>query len=190
VAIMMVEAESTPETLKLIADADSGARGADRGHGGRGPGGGQKPFLRVLIEAQQRLADQVDSTVVARVPGVRRLRRGRVTRRSRVKSPASSRRCSRSRQSTSARPRPTGSGALARGGESSPSSSKAVRKEISAAFRSLTKKLVRERIISEGLRIDGARADRHPAADRPDARSAPGTRNRPCSSAARPRSWA
>jgi polyribonucleotide nucleotidyltransferase len=31
--------------------------------------------------------------------------------------------------------------------------------EISAAMRSLTKKLVRERIISEGLRIDGRRAD-------------------------------
>ncbi len=41
VAIMMVEAESTPSTLRLIADCGQRRRGADRGDGGRGPGGGQ-----------------------------------------------------------------------------------------------------------------------------------------------------
>ena len=51
-------------------------------------------------------------------------------------------------------------------------------KEISGAFRALTKKLVRERIIRDGVRIDGRGLARHPAAVRRGARAAPGARFR------------
>ena len=62
-------------------------------------------------------------------------------------------------------------------------------KEISAAFRSLTKKLVRERIISEGVRIDGrGLTDIRPLSARPTC--CPGCTGPRCSSAVRPRSSA
>src|SRR6202044_1787016 len=67
VAIMMVEAESTPETLKLIADTESGAGAPTEDTVAEGLEAA-KPFLRVLIEAQQRLADQAGTTATAEYP--------------------------------------------------------------------------------------------------------------------------
>ncbi|HWN00218.1 MAG TPA: polyribonucleotide nucleotidyltransferase, partial [Streptosporangiaceae bacterium] len=58
VAIMMVEAESTPETLKLIADESSGAVAPTEETVAEGLEAA-KPFIRVLCEAQQRLAAEV-----------------------------------------------------------------------------------------------------------------------------------
>jgi len=58
VAIMMVEAESTPETLKLIADEGSGAVAPTEDTVAEGLDAA-KPFIRVLCEAQQRLAAEV-----------------------------------------------------------------------------------------------------------------------------------
>jgi len=55
VAIMMVEAESTPQTLKLIADPDSGAIAPTEETVAEGLEAA-KPFIRVLCEAQQELA--------------------------------------------------------------------------------------------------------------------------------------
>src|SRR6516165_8857961 len=55
VAIMMVEAESTPETLKLIADETSGAVAPTEETVAEGLEAA-KPFIRVLCEAQTRLA--------------------------------------------------------------------------------------------------------------------------------------
>src|SRR5215471_15071901 len=57
VAIMMVEAESTPETLKLLADAGSGAVAPTEDTVAEGLEAA-KPFIRALCEAQQQLADQ------------------------------------------------------------------------------------------------------------------------------------
>src|SRR5260370_26158426 len=54
VAIMMVEAESTPETLKLIADEASGAVAPTEETVAEGLEAA-KPFIRLLCEAQQRL---------------------------------------------------------------------------------------------------------------------------------------
>jgi polyribonucleotide nucleotidyltransferase len=152
VAIMMVEAESTPETLKLIADADSGAVAPTEDTVPEGLEAA-KPFIRLLCEAQQQLADAAGPgapsaeypvfidygedlyEAVARevsdelaqaltIPG----KHERETETDRVKALA-----------------------VAKLGEQF----EGREKEISAAFRSLTKKLVRERVIRDGVRIDG-----------------------------------
>lgn len=62
-------------------------------------------------------------------------------------------------------------------------------KEISAAYRSLTKKLVRERVIKDKVRIDGA-ASRTSVRSPPRSRPSRACTARRCSSVARPRSWA
>src|ERR1700736_5788 len=58
VAIMMVEAESTPTTLRLLADTGSGAVAPTEEVVAEGLEAA-KPFIRVLCEAQQRLAAEV-----------------------------------------------------------------------------------------------------------------------------------
>ena len=74
---MMVEAESTPETLKLLADEASGAVAPTEDTVAEGLEAA-KPFIKILCEAQQRLADEAGSTPLGRVPGVRGLFRGRL----------------------------------------------------------------------------------------------------------------
>jgi polyribonucleotide nucleotidyltransferase len=153
VAIMMVEAESTPETLKLLSDEASGAVAPTEETVAEGLEAA-KPFIRVLCQAQQQLAAEAAAEgapaveypvfidyaedvydAVARevsddlaqaltIPG----KHEREAETDRVKAIAVEK-----------------LGEQFEGRE----------KEISAAFRSLTKKLVRERIISAGLRIDG-----------------------------------
>jgi polyribonucleotide nucleotidyltransferase len=151
VAIMMVEAESTPETLKLIADADSGAVAPTEDTVAEGLEAA-KPFLRVLIEAQQRLADQVGSTTSAEYPvfldygedvyeAVAREVSGELAQALIIPG-------KHEREAETDRIKALAKEKLAEQFEGR-------EKEISGAFRSLTKKLVRERIISEGLRIDG-----------------------------------
>ena len=78
----------------------------------------------------------------------------------------------------------------ARQGRARPSSSRAARRSSRAAFRSLTKKLVRQRILRDKVRIDGRGLRRHPPARRPRSRCCRACTARRCSSAARPRSWA
>jgi polyribonucleotide nucleotidyltransferase len=157
VAIMMVEAESTPETLGLLSSAEtSGAVAPDEETVAEGLEAA-KPFISALCEAQTILAaeaaeagisaattaefpifvdytDDVYQAVSAAVSDelAKALtiagKHERETEQDRVKALAVER-----------------LGEQFEGRE----------KEISAAFRSLTKKLVRERIIREGLRIDG-----------------------------------
>jgi polyribonucleotide nucleotidyltransferase len=154
VAIMMVEAESTPETLKLLADEASGAVAPTEETVAEGLEAA-KPFIRVLCEAQGRLAAEAagsGGTAAVEYPvfvdyaedvyeAVAREvsddlaqaltiagKHERETETDRVKAIAVEK-----------------LGEQFEGRE----------KEISAAFRALTKKLVRERIIGEGLRIDG-----------------------------------
>ena len=151
VAIMMVEAESTPETLKLIADPDSGAVAPTEATVAEGLEAA-KPFLRVLIEAQQRLAGQVGAVASAQYPvfvdygedvfeAVAREVSGELAQALTIAG-------KHEREAETDRVKALAKEKLAEQFEGR-------EKEISAAFRSLTKKLVRERIISEGLRIDG-----------------------------------
>ena len=150
VAIMMVEAESTPKTLSLLATEGSGAIAPTEEIVAQGLDAA-KPFIKVLCETQQQVASQAAkptqefpifldysedvyeavasefSDELAKVLTIagKAEREGETDR---VKALAKERLADRFGDKD---------------------------KEISAAFRSLTKKLVRERIIREGLRIDG-----------------------------------
>jgi polyribonucleotide nucleotidyltransferase len=150
VAIMMVEAESTPRTLALIADASSGAVRPTEETVAEGLDAA-KPFIKALCEAQQQIAahagketadypifvdyqqdvyDAVATEVSADLAKALTIagKQDRDTETDRVKALAKEQ-----------------LGAQFEGRE----------KEISAAFRSLTKRLVRERVTRDGLRIDG-----------------------------------
>ena len=157
VAIMMVEAESTPETLALLKDAETtGAIAPDEETVAEGLEAA-KPFIKALCDAQTILANEakeaglspantsafpifvdygedVYAAVAAAVSDelAKALtiagKQERETEQDRVKELAKER--------------------LAEQFEGR-------EKEISAAFRSLTKKLVRERVIRDGVRIDG-----------------------------------
>ncbi|MDQ1747086.1 MAG: polyribonucleotide nucleotidyltransferase [Frankiaceae bacterium] len=147
VAIMMVEAEATTSTVELV-------RGGAQAPTEEVVAGGleaAKPFLRQIAEAQQELASQAakptrefpvyldygDDVLAAVTAAVRDElaaaltiadKQQRETELDRVKDLAKEK-----------------VGPDFEGRE----------KEISAAYRSLTKKLVRQRIIGEGVRIDG-----------------------------------
>ncbi|MGI9008849.1 MAG: polyribonucleotide nucleotidyltransferase [Streptosporangiaceae bacterium] len=150
VAIMMVEAESTPGALRLIADSPAGAVGPTEDIVAQGLEAA-KPFIKILCQAQQQVADAVgketatfpifadyqpdifeavaaeasgDLAVALTVAG----KQDRDSETDRIKAGVTER-----------------IGAKFEGRET----------EISAAFRALTKKLVRERIVRDGLRIDG-----------------------------------
>jgi len=155
VAIMMVEAESTPETLKLLADEGSGAAAPTEDTVAEGLEAA-KPFIRVLCEAQQRLAaeaaeaagggahaeypvftdytEDVYDAVAAEV--------------SDELAKALTIAAKHDREAETDRVRALATERLGEAWEGR-------EKEIGAAFRSLTKKLVRERIIRDGVRIDG-----------------------------------
>jgi len=150
VAIMMVEAESTARTLVLLADAESGAVGPTEETVAQGLEAA-KPFIKALCEAQQRIAAQAAketaeypvfadyeadvydavtaevSEELARVLAIAG-KHERETETDRLKALTS---------------------------EKLASQFEGREKEISGAFRAVTKKLVRERIITDGVRIDG-----------------------------------
>jgi polyribonucleotide nucleotidyltransferase len=152
VAIMMVEAESTPETLRLIADADSGAVAPTEDTVAEGLEAA-KPFIRVLCEAQQRLAAQAGGGASsAEYPvfvdyaeavyeAVAREVSGELAKALTIAG-------KHDREAETDRVKAL---AIEKLGEQF----EGREKEISGAFRSLTKKLVRERIIRDGVRIDG-----------------------------------
>jgi polyribonucleotide nucleotidyltransferase len=150
VAIMMVEAESTPRTLALIADTASGAVRPTEDTVAQGLDAA-KPYIKALCEAQQQIAahaaketaefpvfldyeqdiyDAVAAEVSAELAKALTIagKQERDAETDRVKALAKEQ-----------------LGAKFEGRE----------KEISGAFRSLTKKLVRERVTRDGLRIDG-----------------------------------
>jgi polyribonucleotide nucleotidyltransferase len=153
VAIMMVEAESTPGTLKLLADETSGAVAPTEETVAEGLEAA-KPFIRVLCEAQQRLAAEVasDGAKAAEYPvfvdyaeEVYEAVAREVTEELAATLTIAGK---HEREAETDRVKALAQTKLAEQFEGR-------EKEISAAFRALTKKLVRERIISEGLRIDG-----------------------------------
>ncbi len=150
VAIMMVEAESTPRTLGLLADPASGAVGPTEEVVAQGLDAA-KPFIKVLCDAQHRIAvaaakpvaeypvfgeyeaDTYDAVAAAAGEDLKKAlaiagKLERETETDRVKALTV---------------------------EKLASQFEGREKEISAAFRAVTKKLVRERIISDGVRMDG-----------------------------------
>ena len=153
VAIMMVEAESTPETLKLIADEASGAVAPTEDTVAEGLEAA-KPFIRVLCEAQQQLAAEVagDGTPTAQYPVFVDYAEDVYEAVAREVSDELAKALTiagkHDREAETDRVKAIAQEKLAEQFEGR-------EKEISAAFRSLTKKLVRERIIRDGVRIDG-----------------------------------
>jgi polyribonucleotide nucleotidyltransferase len=150
VAIMMVEAESTPRTLRLLADQSSGAVAPTEQTVAEGLDAA-KPFIKVLCEAQLQVAaeaaketaefpifidyqpdvyDAVADAVSDELAQALTIagKQQREAETERIKALAAE------KLSTQFEDR---------------------EKEISAAYRALTKKLVRERIIRDGIRIDG-----------------------------------
>ena len=153
VAIMMVEAESTPGTLKLLADETSGAVAPTEETVAEGLEAA-KPFIRVLCEAQSRLAAEVagDGAKAAEYPvfvdyaeDVYEAVAREVSEELATTLTIAGK---HEREAETDRVKALAQAKLAEQFEGR-------EKEISAAFRALTKKMVRERIISEGLRIDG-----------------------------------
>jgi polyribonucleotide nucleotidyltransferase len=147
VAIMMVEAESTPRTLTLVAEGaaapteDSVAEGLEAA----------KPFIKVLCQAQSRLAAQASKEtadypifldyqddVYAAVEAA-------------VRSELAQALTIAGKQERESELDRVKALAVEKVGPDFEDREK----EISAAFRALTKKLVRERVISEKVRIDG-----------------------------------
>jgi polyribonucleotide nucleotidyltransferase len=152
VAIMMVEAESTPETLKLIADETSGAVAPTEDTVAEGLEAA-KPFIRLLCEAQQRLADQAGPSVATGtypvfVDYTEDVYEAVAREVSDELAKALTIAGKHDREAETDRVKALAKEKLAEQFEGR-------EKEISGAFRSLTKKLVRERVIRDGLRIDG-----------------------------------
>ena len=156
VAIMMVEAESTPETLKLLADpGTTGAIAPDEETVAEGLEAA-KPFIKALCDAQSILANEAKeaglSAATAEFPifldyaddvyeAVANLVSEELAKALTIAG-------KQEREAEQDRVKELAKEGLAERFEGR-------EKEISAAFRSLTKKLVRERIIRDGVRIDG-----------------------------------
>ncbi len=154
VAIMMVEAESTPETLKLLADAGSGAVAPTEDTVAEGLDAA-KPFIKILCEAQQRLtaeSAQAEGRARAEYPVFVDYAEDVYDAVAREVSDELAKALTiagkHDREAETDRVKAL---AVERLGEAW----EGREKEISAAFRALTKKLVRQRIIRDGVRIDG-----------------------------------
>jgi polyribonucleotide nucleotidyltransferase len=154
VAIMMVEAESTPQTLKLLADEASGAAAPTEDTVAEGLEAA-KPFIRALCEAQQRLAAetaQAEGGAHAEYPVFTDYTEDVYEAVAREVSDELAKALTiAAKHDREAQTDRVKALAVERLGEAW----EGREKEISAALRSLTKKLVRERIIRDGLRIDG-----------------------------------
>src|SRR6516162_647456 len=157
VAIMMVEAESTPETLKLLADAEtSGAVAPDEETVAEGLEAA-KPFIAALCEAQKILAAEaaeagISPATSAEFPVFADYTEDIYDAVAAAVSDELAKTLTiagkHDREAEQDRVKALAQEQLAEQFEGR-------EKEISGAFRSLTKKLVRERIISDGVRIDG-----------------------------------
>ncbi len=179
---MMVEAEATDGAWNLIQGGapkpteDVVAQGLEAA----------KPFLKQLCDAQQQVADaaakptqdfplfldyQQDAYDAVKAQAEADLGAG-----------------DHDRRQAGARGAPRRDQGRREGGRS-PTASRVARRRSPRAFRSLTKKVVRQRILRDKVRMDGrGLADIRPC--RPRSRSSRACTARRCSSAARPRSWA
>jgi polyribonucleotide nucleotidyltransferase len=150
VAIMMVEAESTPSTLRLLKQQDSGAVSPTEETVAQGLDAA-KPFIKLLCEAQQQVAsaaakETADYPVfVDYQQDVYDALAAEVTDELASALTIASK---KDRDGETDRVKALATEKLAAQFEGR-------EKEISGAFRSLTKKLVRSRIIRDGVRMDG-----------------------------------
>jgi polyribonucleotide nucleotidyltransferase len=150
VAIMMVEAESTPGTLGLLADSGSGAVAPTED---TIPDGleAAKPFIKLLCEAQQQVAAQA-AKETAEFPVFLDYQQDVYDALAEAVSDELAAALTiagkQARDAESDRVKAVATEKLA-------SQFEGREKEIGGAFRALTKKLVRERIIRDGVRIDG-----------------------------------
>ena len=150
VAIMMVEAESTPRTLGLLAAGDNGAVAPTEEIVAQGLEAA-KPFIKALCAAQQQVAAQA-SKETAEFPVFLDYREdlfeALASEFSEELAKVLTIAGKQERESETGRVKALAVerlGVRFEGRE----------KEISGAFRALTKKLVRERISRDGVRIDG-----------------------------------
>ncbi|MDT0301451.1 polyribonucleotide nucleotidyltransferase [Streptomonospora wellingtoniae] len=147
VAIMMVEAESTVRTLQLVADGAVGPNEQTVAEGLEAA----KPFIKVLCRAQQALADQAakevgefpifldyEDDVYAAVETAVRDQLGEALTIAEKQD----------REAELDRVKALAAEKLGEDFEGR-------EKEIGAAFRSLTKQLMRERVLRDKVRIDG-----------------------------------
>ena len=150
VAIMMVEAESTPGTLGLLADPGSGAVAPTEDTIPEGLEAA-KPFIKLLCEAQQQVADHAAKETVEFPVFLDYQQDVYDAVAEAVSSELATALTIAGKQARDAE----SDRVKALAAEKLASQFEGREKEISGAFRALTKKLVRERIISDGLRIDG-----------------------------------
>jgi polyribonucleotide nucleotidyltransferase len=150
VAIMMVEAESTARTLVLLASEGSGAVGPTEETVAQGLDAA-KPYIKLLCQAQQQIAARA-AKETAEFPvfadyqadtydAVAAAVSGELAKALTIPG-------KQEREAETDRVKALAQESLAQAFEGR-------EKEISAAFRALTKKLVRERIIRDSIRIDG-----------------------------------
>ena len=150
VAIMMVEAESTSSTLRLLADSGSGAVAPTEDTVAAGLEAA-KPFIKAMCEAQQQVAAVAAKEVQEFPVFVEYQQDVYDALAGEVSDDLAKALTIASKQDRDAETDRVKALATERlGGQF-----EGREKEISGAFRSLTKKLVRERIIRDGLRIDG-----------------------------------
>jgi polyribonucleotide nucleotidyltransferase len=153
VAIMMVEAESTKDTLRLVAEGETAPTEETIAEGLEAA----KPFIRTLCEAQSRLAEQV----AAEAGGERTTPDYPVfldyqddvleAVSAAVRDELAEALTIAAKQDREARLDAIKADAVDKLGPDF----EGREKEISAAFRALTKQLIRERVIRDGVRIDG-----------------------------------
>jgi polyribonucleotide nucleotidyltransferase len=150
VAIMMVEAEATPHTLGLLADPDGDAVAPDEDTVAGGLEAA-KPFIKQLCEGQLEVATRA-AKETADFPRFAEYEQDVCD----ALSAEVSDELARVLTIAGKKERETETDRLkALAAEKLAAQFEGREKEISAAFRALTKKLVRQRIISEGIRIDG-----------------------------------
>jgi polyribonucleotide nucleotidyltransferase len=150
VAIMMVEAESTPSTLRLLADPSSGAVGPTEEIVAQGLDAA-KPFIKALCEAQAQVAARAAKETAA-FPTYADygpdLYEALAAEASADLAAALTIAGKQERNAETDRIQAAVTERLAAKFEGRES-------ELGAAFRALTKKLVRQRVIEHGVRIDG-----------------------------------
>ena len=147
VAIMMVEAESTPHTLNLVAEGAPGPSEEAVAEGLEAA----KPFIKVLCQAQSQLAAQA-AKETADYPIFLDYQDDAYTAvEAAVRSELAQALTIAAKQEREAELDRVKALAVEKAGPDFEEREK----EIGAAFRALTKKLVRERVIAEKIRIDG-----------------------------------
>ncbi|WP_017592441.1 polyribonucleotide nucleotidyltransferase [Nocardiopsis potens] len=147
VAIMMVEAESTPNTLKLVSDGAVGPTEQTVAEGLEAA----KPFIRVLCRAQRALADQAAKPTGEFPIFLDYEDDAYEAVKAAVGAPLAEALTIADKQDREARLDEV----KAEAAEKLAEDFEGREKEVGAAFKSLTKQLMRERVLRDKVRIDG-----------------------------------